>query len=53
MLRQVGPETYRIVGHCYVWAACELDYWCPGTHKGRWLERPFDLGEGTRMIEIY
>jgi hypothetical protein len=53
MLRQVGPDRYRIVGHCYLWAAWELDYWSPGTHRGLWLERPFDLGEGTRMIEIY
>jgi hypothetical protein len=53
MLRQVGPDTFRIVGHCYLWAARDLNYWSPGTHKGLWLERPFDLGESTRMIEIY
>jgi hypothetical protein len=53
ILRQVSSDTYRIVGHCYLWAAGELDYWSPGTYKGLWLERPFDLGEGTRMIEIY
>jgi hypothetical protein len=53
LLRQVGPAMFRIVGQCYLWAARELDYWSPGTHKGLWLERPSDLGEGTRMIEIY
>jgi hypothetical protein len=53
LLRQVSPGIYRIVGYCYLWAAGELDYWSPGTYKGLWLERPVNLGEGTRMIEIY
>jgi hypothetical protein len=53
LLRQVRPGTYRIVGRCYLWAAGELDYWNPGTYKGLWMERPVDLGEGTRIIEIY
>jgi hypothetical protein len=49
----VSSNTYRIVGYCYLWAAGELDYWSQGTYKGLWLERPVDLGEGTRRIEIY
>jgi hypothetical protein len=53
VLRPVGPGIYRIVGYCYIWKARELDYWDRGTFKGLWLDRPFDLGEGTRMIEIY
>ncbi|KAH7408591.1 heterokaryon incompatibility protein-domain-containing protein [Phaeosphaeria sp. MPI-PUGE-AT-0046c] len=53
LLRPVGSGTYRIVGLCYLWAAANLDYWCPGTFKGLWLEKPFDLGAQTRMIEIY
>jgi hypothetical protein len=53
LLRKVSSNTYRIVGYCYLWAAGELDYWSQGTYKGLWLERPVDLGEGTRRIEIY
>ena len=45
---------YRVVGECYLWAALELDYWNPGTKKGVWSSRPYDLGQvQTRMIEIY
>lgn len=45
---------YRVVGECYLWAALELDYWNPGTKKGIWSSRPYDLGQvQTRMIEIY
>jgi hypothetical protein len=54
LLRKIGQGKYRIVGMCYVWAALELDYWNPGTRKGIWLDRPYDLGqEQTQMIEIY
>ncbi|KAH7076051.1 heterokaryon incompatibility protein-domain-containing protein [Paraphoma chrysanthemicola] len=54
VLRKVGHGTYRIVTMCYVWAALELDYWNPGTHKGLWPDRPIDLGrEQTQMIEVY
>jgi hypothetical protein len=45
---------YRVVGECYLWAALELDYWNPGTRKGIWSSRPYDLGQvQTRMIEIF
>lgn len=53
LLREASSGTYRIIGPCYLWAATELDYWNPGTHKGLWPDRPYDLGEQTRMIEIY
>ncbi|KAH5730829.1 hypothetical protein HBI17_219230 [Parastagonospora nodorum] len=54
MLRQVEPNVFRVVGTCYLWAAVELDYWKPGSRKGRWPDRPYDLGnKQTRMIEIY
>lgn len=47
-------SKYRVVGECYLWAALELDYWNPGTHKGIWSSRPYDLGKvQTRMIDIY
>jgi hypothetical protein len=49
-----ASSGYRVVGECYLWAALELDYWNPGTRKGRWSSRPYDLGKvQTRMIEIY
>lgn len=49
-----ASSRYRIVGECYLWAALELDYWNPGTRKGIWSSRPYDLGQvQTRMIEIY
>jgi hypothetical protein len=54
LLRKIGQAKYRTVGMCYVWAALELDYWNPGTRKGIWLDRPYDLGQKqTQMIEIY
>jgi hypothetical protein len=54
LLRQVCPGVYRIVGKCYVWAAMNLDYWNPGTYKGIWSDRPFDLGtQQTQFIDIY
>lgn len=53
ILRPISHGVYRIVGPCYLWAALDLDYWSPGSHKGLWLQRPFDLGEGTHVIEIY
>lgn len=54
LLREVGPAKFRIVGICYLWAALELDYWNPGTHKGLWPDRPVDMGSvQTRMIELY
>jgi hypothetical protein len=53
LLRPIGNEVYRIVGPCYVWAALNLNYWNTGTCKGLLLDKPFDLGEGTRTIEIY
>lgn len=56
ILRQ-HPErdtAYRVVGECYLWAALELDYWNPGTRKGRWRTRLYDLGQvQTRTIEMY
>jgi hypothetical protein len=46
-------SLYRVISECYLWAALELDYWNPGTHKGIWSSRPHDLGQvQTRMIEI-
>jgi hypothetical protein len=53
--KQNGASSgYRVVGDCYLWAALELDYWNPGTWKGLWRSRPYDLGKvQTQMIEIY
>ena len=54
ILRPVCFNVFRVVGTCYLWAAMELDYWNPGSRKGRWMDRPYDLGtEQTRIIEIY
>jgi hypothetical protein len=53
LLRPVGNGTFRIVGHCYLWAAPFLDYWNPGSYKGVWLSRSHDFGESTRKIQIY
>jgi hypothetical protein len=54
ILRKIGPKTYRIVGECYLWAALELDYWNPGTRKGRWNENePAHNEQQTHMIEIH
>lgn len=47
-----SDSAYRVVGECYLWAALDLDYWNPGTKKGVWRRRPYDLGEQTRLIEI-
>lgn len=53
ILREIRPGEYRIVSECYLWAALELDYWNPGTKKGRWGTRHHDHGcEQTRMITI-
>ena len=53
ILRELKPGEYRIVSECYLWAALELDYWNPGTKKGRWGTRHYDHGcEQTRMITI-
>jgi hypothetical protein len=53
ILREIRPGEYRIVSECYLWAALELDYWNPGTKKGRWGTRHYDHGrEQTRMITI-
>jgi hypothetical protein len=54
ILRKTGPNTYRIVTECYLWAALELDYWNPGTKKGRWSEnRPAHNEQQTHVIEIH
>jgi hypothetical protein len=48
-----ASSAYKVVGECYLWAALELDYWNPGTKKGIWRSRPYDLGQvQTRRIEI-
>jgi hypothetical protein len=53
ILREIRPGEYRVVSECYLWAALELDYWNPGTKKGRWGTRHYDHGrEQTRMITI-
>jgi hypothetical protein len=53
ILREIRPGEYMIVSECYLWAALELDYWNPGTKKGRWGTRHYDHGcEQTRMITI-
>ncbi|OSS43607.1 hypothetical protein B5807_11719 [Epicoccum nigrum] len=53
ILREIRPGEYRIVTECYLWAALELDYWNPGTKKGRWGTRHYDHGcDQTRMITI-
>jgi hypothetical protein len=45
--------VYRVVSECYLWAALELDYWNPGTRKGVWSSRPYNLGKvQTRMIQL-
>jgi hypothetical protein len=54
ILRKTGPNTYRIVRECYLWAALELDYWNPGTRKGRWSEvRPAHDEQQTHIIDVY
>jgi hypothetical protein len=54
ILRKCGYKTYRIVSVCYLWAALELDYWIPGTKKGRWRgDRPAPDFEQTHTIEIH
>jgi hypothetical protein len=54
ILRKIGPKSYRIVGECYLWAALELDYWKPGTKKGRWSEQRSPRNEQqTQIIEIH
>ena len=51
---RTSSVVYNVIGECYLWAALELDYWNPGTHKGIWTSRLHDLGQvQTRMIEIY
>lgn len=53
ILRHIKMGQYRIMSECYLWAALELDYWNPGTKKGRWGTRHYDHGcEQTRMITI-
>lgn len=58
ILRNTGPQQYKLVGECYLWAALELDRWNPGTRKGRWLndysgcEHANETGSQTRMIEV-
>jgi hypothetical protein len=53
ILREIRLGEYRIVSECYLWAALKLDYWNPGTKKGRWGTRHYDHGcEQTRMITI-
>jgi hypothetical protein len=54
ILRKSGLGTYRIVSECYLWAALELDYWNPGTRKGRWSgDRPTHNEQQTHIIEIH
>jgi hypothetical protein len=53
ILREVETKVFRVIGTCYLWAAKELDYWNPGAGKGRWPDRPYDLGIQTLWIEIY
>ncbi|KAF2025617.1 hypothetical protein EK21DRAFT_76014 [Setomelanomma holmii] len=54
ILRRIADEQYSIVSECYLWAALELDYWDPGTKKGRWSEnRQPHHEEQTRIIAIY
>jgi hypothetical protein len=54
ILRKTGHETYRIVSKCCLWAALELDYWNPGTKKGRWSEERSPRNEQqTHIIEIH
>ncbi|KAF2127107.1 hypothetical protein P153DRAFT_296025 [Dothidotthia symphoricarpi CBS 119687] len=53
ILRKTGPSQYKIISECFVWALLELDYWNPGTKKGRWgqyAEKPQRVQ--TQMIEI-
>jgi hypothetical protein len=54
ILRKTGIQTYRIMCDCYLWAALELDYWNPGTKKGRWSEHRVPHQEKqTHIIEIH
>jgi hypothetical protein len=54
VLRKTEHNSYRIVANCYLWAALELDYWNPGTKKGRWSEdRPAHNEQQTHIIEIH
>ncbi|KAH7073307.1 heterokaryon incompatibility protein-domain-containing protein [Paraphoma chrysanthemicola] len=54
ILRRTGDYTYRIVCECYLWAALELDYWNPGTKKGKWNKNRTAHGaQQTYSIEIH
>ena len=53
ILRKNGPQQYKIVGECYLWAAFELDYWNAESKKGRRRTRPYDHDYNqTQIIEI-
>jgi hypothetical protein len=55
ILRKTGWLQYRVVSECYFWAALELDYWNPGSKKGRWgddVELP-SYPEQTHFIDIF
>ncbi|KAH3982686.1 hypothetical protein HBI26_021110 [Parastagonospora nodorum] len=54
VLRKTGDKTFRIVSECYLWAALELDYWNPGSGKGRLCGRQLaPYAEQTHIIEIH
>jgi hypothetical protein len=54
IMRKIGPEQYKIVTVCYMWAVLELDYWNPGTRKGIWGSRYHNHGcEQTQLITVH
>jgi hypothetical protein len=54
VLRRTAAKIFHIIDECYLWAALELDYWNPGTGKGRLHDRkPAPYKEQTHIIEIH
>ncbi len=53
LLRETSDHHFRVLGPCHVHAVLELDYWNPGTRKGRWGTNFYGpRNRQTRMIQI-
>lgn len=56
MLREVGPDTYRIVEKCYLWADVDVGYWHSSQFSHLSYKRPDPLFYRPRIrqiIEVY
>ena len=54
VLREIGPNEYRIVGVCYLWAAMEAQKSGSRGSDGIWGQEANNLGsQRTRFIEVY